>query len=398
MSATDLLISGQGGGKQINIVPAVKPIYERLNTAAKSGNHWARLTVTGLRALASGRLDKNNIFVRPGGNVRYGKEQFFVILPGCKATVERLPNDSYQIVNLTLDTGYFELNTQKMAGLYRAKKKGVDWKAEHVENGQITPDGGATLVGISDSNCGDDAGKAAGKIAGFVSVAPGFSGPHFDGFNMHFTPGVKTLGGLKNYRKASNPLSNEGIQGSAQLLARTMYKAKNLKKITWASEFGGSAVLTQAMKILADQGVTLGESHSAFLYRPNTNVEEAVTWAHKLGMTLDRNFTKTLPMDFMGNRNQIGLIKRRFKAEKGYKAGHVVWDLGYQVANVGGSVGMAAGALSTGGVAMAVPAWPILATMATAFATTIGSLALADSAWEHLASDSYAKYIGVYNK
>lgn len=210
---------------------------------------------------------------------------------------------------------------------------------------------------------------------------------------MHFTPGNGTLGGLKNYRQASNPLANESILGSAQVLARTMYKAKNTEGVTWVSEFGGSAVLTQAMKILVDQGVTL-DKHDVFLYRPNTNVEEAITWVHKLGMTLHRNFTKTLPMDFMGNRNQIGLIKRRFKAESGYDAGHAAFDLSYQVANIAGSVGMVAGALSAGGVGMVVPAWPILATMATAFATTIGSLAAGDSLLEHVAPSFHAKHIG----
>ena len=53
-----------------------------------------------------------------------------------------------------------------------------------------------------------------------------------------------------------------------------MVATKGIEGVSWVAEFGGAAVLTQAMKILADQGVTL-EDHTAFLYRPNTNVEEA---------------------------------------------------------------------------------------------------------------------------
>ena len=76
------LIAGQHGGKRIRIVPAVKPAFDQLAIKAKAGNHWARLAVLGLTSLASGRLGKNNIFVKPNLAVAHGAEEF---LSSCRA-------------------------------------------------------------------------------------------------------------------------------------------------------------------------------------------------------------------------------------------------------------------------------------------------------------------------
>lgn len=397
MSATDLLIAGHGGGKQINIVPAVKPAYLALEAAAKGGSHWARITISGLQALSSGRLGKNNIFVRPNSMVARGQEQFFVILPGCKATVERMPNDTYKIVDLTMDSGYFELNSQdSMTGLYKANKVKSVWQVKYLSDGKVIPDGGTTVrqrvVGISDG-CYKHAAEAAIDIASLISKAPGAGGKYFNDFDLHYTAaGKKTLGGLKNYRQACNPLSNESIHGSALMLATTMNAAKNIEGVSWVSEFGGSAVLTQAMKILADQGVSL-KNHTAFLYRPNTNVDEAATWAHKIGLNLDRKFVLTLAGDYMGNRNQVGMILNRFKAEKGYRVGNMCWDLACQGKNIQGGVAMATLAIGGAGMAMTVPTWPILASIGTALGFTAGVVKAGSSLTEHFAPRFFNKHV-----
>jgi hypothetical protein len=392
-----LLIAGKGGGKKVNVVPAHKPAYELLETAAKT-NHWARLAVAGLTALSSGVLGKNNIFVKPSHQVANWKDKFDVILPGCRATVERLPNDSYWIVSLAMDAAYFELNNQNtMTGLYRAEKVKSNWMVDYLKNGQIVPDSGKVvrqrIVGIADTVY-EDAEIAANEMASLISKAPGAGGKFFKNFDLHFTGGEgKSLGGLKNYSLACNPLSNESIHGSALMLATTMYAAKDIKGVSWVSEFGGSAVFTQAMKILADQQVKL-EDHTAFLYRPNTNVEEAASLAHKIGLDLDRKFVFTTAGDFMGNRNQVGMIFKRFKAEKNYRVGNMCWDLVAQGKNVQGGVGMATLAIGSAGVAMTAPTWPILASIGAVLGVTVGVLKAGDSLAEHIAPRFYNKHIG----
>lgn len=66
MGATFPLIAGRHAGKRIRIAPSHQATYEQLDKAAKSGQHWARLAVSGLNALNTGRLDKDNIFKRNG--------------------------------------------------------------------------------------------------------------------------------------------------------------------------------------------------------------------------------------------------------------------------------------------------------------------------------------------
>ncbi len=394
VSTNSRTIAGNLGGKRVQIVPAYEKTYDLLNKAAQAGNHWARLAVGGLQALSSGRLGKDNIYVRPNEMVARGKEEFFVILPGIKATVERQLSDTYKIVYLEFDTAYFEENDKNtMTGLYSASKEDDRWLVEFNENGEL-PSGnvGQRFVGISDRKY-QNAESAAQLIAPLVSKAPGGGGPFFKKYDLHYTPGEKSIGGLKNYRKSANPLTNESVFGSAQMLAHSMLKAKNIEGVSWVSELGGSVVLTQAMKILSDQGVKL-PGHSAFLYRPSSNVNEAVQYAHALGLNLDRNFVNTEIGDYMGNRDQVAMIRRRIKNEDAYSTGNAIWDFSGQATKVQGITAMATAALGAIGVGMAVPTFPILAAIGGALGGGVTALKAGDTLAKHVAPRYYEKHIG----
>ncbi|MBQ0789847.1 MAG: hypothetical protein KBT50_04440, partial [Cycloclasticus sp.] len=163
------------------------------------------------------------------------------------------------------------------------------------------------------------------------------------------TPKLGSLGGLKNYKKAINPNSNTDVHASALLLAKTMYDARKVNGVRWVSEFGGSAVLTQAMTILAAQGIKL-DKHYVFLYRPTSAPNKALEAAQAVGLKLDRKFSNPHMFDVIGNQGQLSVILNRIKHEEDYTAfkasadliaqGKSVQGLGTTVATVAGGVGL----------------------------------------------------------
>ncbi|WP_250461595.1 hypothetical protein [Microbulbifer litoralis] len=321
---TEAQIAGQHSGKSVTITPQAEPIYRELAKLAKSGNYWAQITVNGINQLAAGRLHQNNIFIKPGAAHRGGSEEFVVILPGCRVTAEKQANDGYRILHFEADLNYSELiEKYQRPGLYFAESEGGTWQAKLKKRGTLKAEKNR-LVAVCDSGHRDP-DKAANIAASRIAEAP-FSGGSFrvngNGFDLHYTPGEKSIGGLKSYKHAIRPLQNQDLHESALLLARTMYEAKDLEGVGWVSEFGGSAVLTQAFKILADQGIKL-EKHTAFLVRPTTSPNEAVKTAHAAGLKLDRKFTKTNKLDIVGNRDQLELIYNRFKHENDGLDGYI---------------------------------------------------------------------------
>lgn len=369
-------IAGQHSGKPVTITPQAEPIYRELAKLAQSGNYWAQITVNGINQLAAGRLHQNNIFIKPGAAHRGGTEEFVVILPGCKVTAEKLANDGYKILHFEADLNYSELvDRQERPGLYEAYQSRRGWTTSQNRNGTIKNEKNR-LVAICDSGH-DRADKAANSAAPRLAAAP-FSGGSFrlssDGFDLHYTPGENRIGGLKSYKHAIRPLQNQELHESALLLARTMYEARDQKGIGWVSEFGGSAILTQALKILADQGVTL-ETHTAFLFRPTSSPNEAVKAAHAAGLKLDRKFTKTNKLDIIGNRDQLELIYNRLKHEGDDDNGYIWTKAVADAIEHGKSLhggGMLIGSIAaTAGLAASAPA----PAAAAAFLTALGKAA-----------------------
>jgi len=83
--------------------------------------------------------------------------------------------------------------------------------------------------------------------------------------------------------------------------------------------------LTQAMKILVDQGVALNK-HRARLYHPTTNTNQSVQLAQKLKLNLGRDFATTHTGHIMGNLHQFSMIHHRHKNEESYGWQNRVWD------------------------------------------------------------------------
>jgi hypothetical protein len=177
-----------------------------------------------------------------------------------------------------------------------------------------------------------------------------------NGFDLHYTPGEKRLGGLKNYRNAIRPNQNAELHESALLLAKTMYQARDIKGVAWISEDGGSGVLTQAMTVLAAQGVKL-TNHTAFLFNPTTSPNIAVKAAHEIGLKLDRKFTKVRMFNVVGNRDQLEMIGNRWKSKEDslslLQAGTDILAHGKSLQGLAVTAGTVA---ATAGIGMTAPA------------------------------------------
>lgn len=372
----DVIIVGQHSGKPVKITPAAKPVYDKLVELARDHtNYWAQITVKAINELAAGRLHQSNIFVKPGAVHRNGTEEFVMILPGCKVTCEKLDADGFRILHFEADIHYGEaIKAKAKPGLYTATHRGNNkWDAELEIRGRIKEEKNR-MVAISDSGYKEPA-RAATVAALRVAEAPftgGSSMVNDDGFDLHFTPGEKRLGGLRNYRNAIRVNQYTELNESALLLARTMYQAKDIKGVRWVSEEGGSGVLTQAMTILAGQGIKL-PNHKVFLFDPTTSPNTAVKAAHSLQMKLDRNFTKTRVLNVVGNRDQLELIGNRWKSKADslttLQAGSDIFAHGKSMHGVGLTVGtIVAGTAAVAGAGITAPA------ALTAFLTAVGGV------------------------
>lgn len=365
----DKRIAGRHTGKPITITPQAEPIWNELVKLANAGNYWAQLTVRGIEQLAAGRLSQNNIFVKPGSVHRGGTEEFVVILPGCKVTAEKLPNDSYKLLLFEADLHYGQLIEQGMApGLYQVEKED-SWKSRLRIDGKIEK-ANHRVVAISDSGY-EDPEEAAQTAAISIVDSPVSGGAYTlsdTGFDLHFTPGENKIGGLKNYKKALRPLKDQDLHNSAMLLARVMYMAKDQKRIRWIAEYGGSAVLTQAFKILSDRKIKLNQ-HTAFLVRPTTSPHEAIKAVHAVeGVILDRKFSAIEPLNYIGNRDGLAVVKERRKREIDYTWKMAATDRVLAGTNINGAIGFVAGGAALMGLAVSVPA-------TCAFLTVLGGAA-----------------------
>lgn len=286
------------------------------------------------------------------------------------------------------------MNSQNsMTGLYSATQTDNDWDVEFLPDGTlpiVTVSGGYKLqrvVGISGGGS-DNAIDTASSIAPLISQAPG-GNSKLSKFDLHFTGISKksAYGGLRNYSLAKKPLTNTELYGSAQMLAYTMAKARKFEGMNWVAEQGGSAILTQAMRILVDQGVKL-EGHSAYLYRPQSAPLEAIQLAHQLGIKLDRRFAHTLPLDIIGNRDRLKVISERRKNEPGYKRSFAAFD-------AINAIGPAVGALTAAAIAVGPgAAIPALLSISVVLGKATTAIKTADIAIKQVDPRFHHKHIG----
>ncbi|WP_406828862.1 hypothetical protein [Microbulbifer sp. ARAS458-1] len=303
------LIAGKNAGKLIRCATEYQEKFDRLQRAAERNHYWALIAVKELNALTTGMLGKNNVYVRPGERQRgTGSEKYYVFLPGLKATVVRWMNDQFCITELVMDDNYYrvkDLDGTRM-GLYRVERGRSDaWRSTYVNGGNVKPQSGR-LVTVADAKYGTANDAAKFSVPGaFEFLGNNTSAIRAGGCDLHFTPGASRLGGLYCY----NPLKVNESRASAVHLARSMENARDIKYVSWVADFGGSAVLTQAMQILVDKGVTL-EGHTVYFHRPRTSPAKALRLAHELQLNINKEFADT-GLNLRGALSQFSVAGER---------------------------------------------------------------------------------------
>ncbi|MCX2795442.1 hypothetical protein OQJ62_10970 [Microbulbifer thermotolerans] len=373
------LIAGQRAGKPIRCITKLEPVFQRLQQAARRNHYWATIAVKELNALTTGVLGKNNVYVRPGkSRTKNSNELYYVFLPGLKATVVRWPDDQFCITELNLDDNYFRATEQyadrTRMGLYRAfrDKDQSAWDLKPVPDGKVFRLPGR-LVAVADSGYENADDAARYTIPGALEfLGKNTAGVRESGCDLHFTPGQKRLGGMLRY----NPLEVNTSRASAVQLAATMEGARDIKNVSWVADFGGSAVLTQAMQILVNKGVKL-KGHTAYLHRPRTSPAKALRLAHKLELTLNESFANT-GLSLRGTLSQFSVAGVRLSNKNdAYNRGHhaQAWFKGTVAMST--PVGIAATVMG-GAQAMVVVG---------SIATAIGGVGVAYSIGQSLAED-----------
>ncbi|MFK5948827.1 MAG: hypothetical protein QM500_08685 [Methylococcales bacterium] len=340
------VIAGKSCGIAIEATPQAQLVFKNLEKQAPK-NYWAHMVVSGIRALCSGQMSVDNVFVKEQTYSKGAKgSEFYVVLPGCTASMKKLPTGRYKLLHMTADMNYFEGQEKGLKpGTYKATKQADKWKANFKFDG-IKPEKNR-VVAICDSGY-DTPNKAAGECINFIIKSP-VSGGEFtinnDGFDMHYTPGKGRIGGLSNLKQAFNAETNSSLHESAYLLAKSMEDARNIKGVRWIAEQGGSGVLTQAMKILADKGITL-DNHTVFLSNPRTQQHKVV----ELGIKLKLKKSRSISINNQLNPNELigGLFfgvggyytaAKRLRHDNAYTKLNFIGDIAKETTNLNGAGG-----------------------------------------------------------
>lgn len=326
-------IAGKHGGKKVHATQEVAHKYDALESLANKGNHWAMLAVKEIKSLTSGRINNTNTFVSINHHIN--EDEFYLVLPGCKVQAFRRSDDSYFINSIIADLSFHSSQeTGEKPGLFLMKNHAVDgnWIAEYLEGGAVKGEGTDIPIGISDRY--NSIVKSATIVNAHIQASP-YQDKRSKEFNLFFTPGKKTIGGLLHLKEAFAPTKAKSLQESAHLLAETMIKTKEAKlNVVWVSQRGGSGILTQAMNIVNEKGIKLGQEQKIFLSHPTTRHIKAYNLSRDLDMGTDRDFSSHNPInisEFIGGINiggELNLINERQKQEGTYGWTKASWDSG----------------------------------------------------------------------
>lgn len=355
------LIAGQHCGVRVYCSQQAWPTWQQLVKQSRNANYWADFIVRSVTGLKSGAVSSKDVFVKTSA-VHRGLQDFQIILPGCTVYAQREDNGTYIVCRIDASMDYQALSDKgKKPGLHRARKKDGNWQTRPTKFGKVSEAQGHKIIGISDRSS-----KRPPETSSLVGprITKAINRRAEEGFDLFYTPGEGRFGGLLNYRQAIKADRDESLHESAVLLANTMKHARHMKDITWFSDFGGSAILTQAMKILNIHQVSL-TNHTVFLHRPTSRKDLAYKLSQQLGMTVDGSFSKSdvtnineliggssLSLPFLRSRNEEAYTGFHLLADlaKGATGGRTVW-----------TSAMAVGALGT-----AAAAFPAMMTMAGA--------------------------------
>jgi len=363
--AGNTIVAGQNCGIRILCTPQAYKTYKEVDALNRRGNHWARLIIKGIGALSSGR-HTDNVFVRKGYGMAYAQKRgaFYVSLPGVLATFEDLDGTSYVLTHFKADTSYFKHQQQaSKPGLWRVRKdENKLWSTEFIRDGHLLPKHKHRHVAITERGYPSPEMAANSAASGLSSINDTIrSIIDKDGFDLHFTPGSKKIAGLVNLKETYTASSSPSLRESAQLLANTMYRARDMDSVYWYSDWGGSGILTQAMRILRDQKIKLNK-HAVLMNHPTTMPSVAESLARQLGLDTVKGGQKGIyPKELLGRLmtldTSIGAI-RKWREDEAYTGKDLVVDGGKKLFGAGDTVSGAIGVAGAIGIIAATS--PIL--------------------------------------
>ncbi len=365
-----LIISIPGQGKQLSFVPNLKEEAVILKRAESQGFYYPMMAMKQLKALSTGLSGKHNVFIPNVNDFKANTFQKVVVfVPGIRATVERRSNDTMVITELFLDPNEsymaIESGSKKKPGVYQVSVINSEIETKYKSNGRITPKDERKVV-VVDTQYSTPGEAAKAAIKNLEALFGGNAALKCD-FDILYSPVGSSLGGMRNY----NPLILKQGYGFGGLLADAMEQSIKQKGVEWASEQGGSAVLTQGLHILANKGLSFKDpKHTVSMHMPTTDPNSALAAANRLGMLADKNMAK-------GNGNikaSVSSLMTNANRAKD-KSDPYNWnDYRKDLSNGTMAAATAVGALSLGaGVLVSSPA---LATAGT-IASTAGALQFA---------------------
>jgi hypothetical protein len=293
--------NGKAGPYGIAVVatPDIERAYKELLNLASKGDHWAGVATKNISSLTSSHF-KPNVFVQQLDETKF--PEFVMSLPGLAVFFRKRSNSEYVVYRIKR-TASFQQGQEsfKEPGLFEVVKDREVYQASLRRDGRIKSVDNRVVV-VSDASSTLDDAVQSGVLAMKDSPFATF-GKRSD-FDLHCTPGPEKFGGLRNYKQAMAPELDSELRKSAMLLSRTIYEARKIKGVNWVSDGGGSAVLTQAMYLLAQQGVSLKDSeHYVYFGDLTSNLLKAQKFAEQIGFKFER---KNKSIDYLKPSSVFG--------------------------------------------------------------------------------------------
>lgn len=281
-SKDDVVAGKNAGIRVVAATPQIAQACRELIKMAHQGDYWATRTVKYLSALTSRQM--KTVFVRESGKTLDNLPIYVLFVPGIRLEFSQRANSDFVIHHMTLNSTY--ANLQKSArkpGLFKVTPQKGNFSAKLTD--RVAPEK-HRIVTISDQYL-----RIKGGLVPSFHAAKEVSGESIvrrAGFDMHFTPGSRKLGGLR-LAQAEQPDSIASIRESALLLAKAMEEARSIEGVYWISEGGGSAILTQAMQLLKSRNIDFKDSeHHVYFSKYGSNLVRAQNLAYDINLQFER--------------------------------------------------------------------------------------------------------------
>lgn len=287
----DILITPPNRGIPVYFTDNIRDKALTLLQAEKERYYYAVMAMKHLRALSSGLMGKDNVFIPNIKDFKTNSFQHVVVyVPGIKANVERRADGGLRVTDLVLDDNYYKSIAHKSnnkPGVYVVSKRGAQVVATYKKNGRVTPENNRSVVIASTEYSSPK--EAAETVWDNLEHTQSDAVEAYGKFDMFYSSVGKKLNGMRNY----TPEVVTDSYAFAGLLADAMEKSTKQEGVVWGSEFSGSTVLSQALLTLANKGVSFkGKGHYVKMYRPTTNPASILQATNKLGIKADKKLGK----------------------------------------------------------------------------------------------------------